>query len=84
MFYCCENLNNLNLSSFDTKNVSNMSYMFYGCNNLNNLDLSSFDTNNVTNIKSIFYRCPNEIIESNKSKFIRFNRKELTKELSED
>ena len=83
MFYSCNNLRNLDLSSFDTNKVTKMSDMFYCCENLNNLDLSSFDTKNVTIIRSIFYGCPNEIIESNKSKFIRFNKKELTKELSE-
>ena len=51
--------------------------MFSLCKNLNNLDLSSFDTKNVTFISSIFYGVPNEIFESNKSKFKRFNKKEL-------
>ena len=37
MFYECNNLNYLDLSSFDTKNVTNMSDMFYWCCNLNNL-----------------------------------------------
>ena len=77
MFYYCENLNNLDLSSFDTKNVIDMCWMFSCCENLNNLDLSSFDTKNVTNIKSIFYDCPVGVYESNKSKFERFNKKEL-------
>ena len=34
MFYKCNNLNNLNLSSFDTKNVTDMSHMFFCCFNL--------------------------------------------------
>ena len=44
MFYFCENLNSIDLSSFDTKKVTNMSDMFRNCENLQNLDLSSFDT----------------------------------------
>ena len=78
MFSFCDNLNNLDLSSFDTKNVTDMSGMFSCCYNLNNLDLSSFDTKNVTNIKSMFYGCPQKIYESNKSKFKKFNKNELT------
>ena len=77
MFCECENLNNLDLSSFNTKNVTNMSWMFYNCENLNNLYLSSFDTENVTDISSIFRNCPYKIYESNKSKFQRYNEKEL-------
>ena len=40
MFKDCNNLTNINLSNFDTKNVTNMAHMFYGCNNLNNINLS--------------------------------------------
>ena len=34
MFNNCLNLTNIDLSSFDTKNVTNMSAMFYECSNL--------------------------------------------------
>ena len=44
MFFGCSNLTNIDLSSFDTKNVTNMSYMLSYCSNLTNIDLSSFDT----------------------------------------
>ena len=44
MFSNCLQLKNLNLSSFKTENVIDMSYMFYNCCNLTNLDLSLFDT----------------------------------------
>ena len=40
----CSKLKNIDLSSFDTKNVNNMSSMFIHCSNLTNMDLSSFDT----------------------------------------
>ena len=43
----CENLININISSFDTSNVTNMMFMFGGCLNLNNLYLSVFNTKNV-------------------------------------
>lgn len=58
MFSSCENLTSLNVSSFDTRNVTDMGYMFYGCyNNLTSLDLSSFDTRNVTNMSNMFNDC---------------------------
>ncbi len=47
----------LDLSSFDTSNVTNMSSMFYGCSSLTSLDLSSFNTSSVTNMDSMFSGC---------------------------
>jgi len=44
MFDGCSNLTNINLSSFDTKNVTNMGSIFSGCSNLTNINLSSFNT----------------------------------------
>ena len=43
----------LNLSSFNSSNVTNMSRMFYK-NKIATLDLSSFDTSNVTSMSSMF------------------------------
>ena len=51
------NLEELDLSRFDTSNVTNMGYMFRGCNSLTNLDLSSFDTSNVTLMYGMFINC---------------------------
>ena len=48
------NLANLNLSSFDTSQVTEMSNMFYNTPNLTSLDLSTFDTSKVTDMNSIF------------------------------
>ena len=57
MFYECICLENLDLSKFDTKKVTNMRNMFYNCQKLKNLDLSSFETAMVTNMESMFYNC---------------------------
>ena len=58
MFYHCSNhLTSLDLSSFNTSNVKDMSSMFYGYNSLTSLDLSSFDTSNVKNMTAMFYGC---------------------------
>ena len=59
LFYCCENIIDIDFSSFDTKSVTNMSWMFYKCSKLTNLNLSSFDTKNVTNMSRMFFCCSN-------------------------
>ena len=33
MFYGCSSLKELNISSFNTSNITNMREMFYGCSN---------------------------------------------------
>ena len=48
MFYECLLLEDINLSIFNTNNVTNMRFMFYGCLSLKELNLSNFNTNNVT------------------------------------
>jgi len=56
----CSNLNDLNLSSFDTKNVNDMSYMFCGCKNLNKIKMSyTFITKKVVNFYGMFGECEN-------------------------
>ena len=59
MFNKCKNLTNIDLSNFDTKDITDMSYMFYGCENLTNIELSNFDTQNVRNMSFMFYKCFN-------------------------
>ncbi len=57
MFYGCSNLTSLDLSKFDTSQVTNMSGMFMNCYNLTSLDLSKFDTSQVTNMSHVFRDC---------------------------
>ena len=59
MFFGCQNLSSLDLSSFNTSNVTDMSWMFNACYKLSSLDLSNFDTAKVTNMSYMFYSCPN-------------------------
>jgi len=40
MFYKCSNLTNINLSSFNTKNVTNIFDMFGGCSHLNRVKIN--------------------------------------------
>ena len=57
MFRESNNLTNLDVSHFDTSNVTNMYGMFSGCQNLTNLDVSGFDTSNVRNMSNMFNNC---------------------------
>ncbi|MBB5226489.1 BspA family leucine-rich repeat surface protein [Treponema ruminis] len=51
------NIKEIELSDFDTSNVTSMVGMFAGCNSLTSLDLSSFDTSNVTDMSDMFSCC---------------------------
>ncbi|SHL23684.1 BspA family leucine-rich repeat surface protein, partial [Xylanibacter ruminicola] len=57
MFYECQALTTLDLSSFKTYRVINMMNMFYGCSNLKNLNISSFETDDVKYMDGLFYGC---------------------------
>ena len=57
MFYSCDSIIKLDLSNFNTENVTDMSYMFSGCRSLKSLDLTNFNTENVTNMENMFYLC---------------------------
>lgn len=57
MFIECHNLTNLDLSNFNTSNVTDMAFMFHGCDQLISLDLSSFNTSQVTNMYGMFNNC---------------------------
>lgn len=59
MFDGCANLSMLNVSSFNTSNVTNMAQMFFSCTRLTTLDLSSFETRNVRNMNGMFDYNPN-------------------------
>ena len=58
MFYNCEKIINIDLSHFDTTNVTNMSRMFSSCHSLKSLpDISKWNTTNVTNMSGMFFYC---------------------------
>ena len=50
MFYYCHNLQELDVSTWDTSKVTSMESMFYNCNNLKELDVSTWNTSSVTNM----------------------------------
>ena len=57
MFWRCSSLTNINLSNFNTQNVTNMGSMFDGCSSLTNINLSNFNTQNVTDMSCMFSCC---------------------------
>ena len=59
MFDHCMTLEDLNLSSFKTSEVTNMASMFDYCMTLKNINLSSFNTSKVTSMSSMFNGCSN-------------------------
>lgn len=48
-------ISSLDLSNFDTSNVTNMAAMFQGLSNLTELKIQSFNTEKVTNMYRMFY-----------------------------
>ena len=58
MFQSCGSLTALDLSSFDTSAVQDMSQMFLHCLSLTSLDLSSFDTSDVQITTYMLFNCP--------------------------
>ena len=57
IFQDCSGLTSLDLSGWDTSNVSYISYMFKGCSGLTFLDLSGWNTSNVSYISNMFNDC---------------------------
>ena len=50
-------MGSLNLGSFSTAVVSDMSSMFDGCSSLASLDISHFDTSSASNMANMFWNC---------------------------
>ena len=57
MFHNCTVLTSIDLQSFKTDKVTDLSNIFNGCSYLRVLDLSKFSTNNVENISGFLAGC---------------------------
>ena len=55
-FWRC-GVTNLDVSTFDTSNVTDMGFMFCLCGNLEDIDLSNFNTSKVTNMENMLSSC---------------------------
>ena len=81
MFSLCSALEELNISSFDTKKVINMKGMFKGCEKINFLNISNFTINDNTDTSEMFYECPllNKLILPSHLKSRKKTAKEINK-----
>ena len=57
MFAVCNALTSLDLSKFNTSQVTEMTRMFWQCSSLTSLDLSNFDTSQVQKTNQMFLDC---------------------------
>ena len=57
MFYKCINITEIDLSHFDTSEVTEMLAMFYHCDHLTSINLSNLNTKNVNNMGAMFDYC---------------------------
>ena len=58
MFQQCNVLEYLDLSNFNTSNVTDMSFMFNNCYKLKEINgLNNFNTNRQTNMEAMFQDC---------------------------
>ena len=57
MFAGCTGLRTIDITTFNTGNLTNTSSMFSGCTGLTTIDLSNFNTSKVTNMNSMFRDC---------------------------
>ena len=68
MFYNCSSLTSLDVTKFNTANVTNMGYMFYSCLKLTSLDVTKFNTEKVMDMSYMFYNC-SKLTSLNVTKF---------------
>ena len=69
MFSGCSELKELNLSNFNTDNVTMMSNMFGGCSALKELKITNFNISNVNYIGRIFIGCSDDLKNKIRLKF---------------
>lgn len=63
LFDYCPNLISVDLSNFDTTNVTSMRWMFDFCGKLETIDVSNFNTANVTSMSGMFCMCGVSILD---------------------
>jgi surface protein len=57
MFYNCIGLASIDLTGWNTSNVTNMGYAFMYCSSLTSLDINNWKTSNVTSMRAMFEYC---------------------------
>ena len=64
IFWGCSSLTNLDISTFNINNVTDMRAMFMECSFLAKINLSNFNMNKVKNDINIFFGC-DKLLENN-------------------
>ena len=59
LFSYCQILKEINLSNFNSENITDMSYMFNRCKNVTKINLSNFNTKNINKMIGMFQECEN-------------------------
>ena len=54
LFFCCEKLKKVDVSSWDTSHIEGAHAVFYQCGELTELDVSKWDTSSMTDISGLF------------------------------
>ena len=57
IFYDCSDITEIDLSKFNSSQVTNMAAMFYKCINLISINFENFDTSQVSQMGSMFREC---------------------------
>lgn len=57
LFYGCAKLESVDMTNFDSSQVTSMASLFAGCSKLASLSISSLDTSRVTRVSNMFYGC---------------------------
>ena len=57
LFYNCLSLEELDLSKFNSSNITTNYWMFRQCSSLKKINLTNFDTSNSENMSDMFYGC---------------------------
>ena len=57
MFFFLSNITLIDLSKFDTSEITNMASMFKGCSSLTSIILNNINTSSVTSMEEMFYEC---------------------------
>ena len=57
MFYGCNNITEIDLTKFDTSEVTDMSNMFEFCSSITSINVSNFNTKKVTRMNEMFRQC---------------------------
>ena len=57
MFSSCGTLRSIDVSKWNTSNVTDISGMFFGCGSLHSVDITGWDTSKVTSMDRMFFNC---------------------------